>query len=119
MGGVSGAVVASLSASCLLPAALVSTAASFEAVESCSIQVTNPLFSSAQTFRIPFTIGLLREHHDEVGRFFAALQPEGAAAAAALTGLSLQAELSLAIQRGQFKQCALIFPQLLAMDMLL
>jgi hypothetical protein len=49
--------------------------------------------------------GLLREHHDEVGRFFAAIQPEGAAAAAQLSGLSLQAELSLAIQRRQYKQC--------------
>jgi len=49
--------------------------------------------------------GLLREHHDEVGRFLAALQPEGAAQASLLPGLSLHAELSLAIQRGQFKQC--------------
>ena len=48
--------------------------------------------------------GLLREHHDEVARFFAALQPEGAAQAALLPGLSLATELSLAIQRGQFKQ---------------
>lgn len=39
-----------------------------------------------------------------MGRFFAAIQPQGAAAAAQLSGLSLQAELSLAIQRSQYKQ---------------
>lgn len=49
--------------------------------------------------------GLVREHHDEVARFLAALQPEGAAEAQKLPGLSLSAELSLAIQRGQYTQC--------------
>mmetsp|Transcript_12197 Transcript_12197/g.36597 ORF Transcript_12197/g.36597 Transcript_12197/m.36597 type:complete len:1238 (-) Transcript_12197:225-3938(-) len=49
-------------------------------------------------------MGLVREHHDEVARFLAALQPEGAAEAQKLPGLSLSAELSLAIQRGQYTQ---------------
>ena len=68
---------------------------------------TSCIFSIICVFQhknVPCT-GLLREHHDEVGRFFAAIQPEGAAAAAQLSGLSLQAELSLAIQRRQYKQC--------------
>ena len=50
--------------------------------------------------------GLLREHHDEVARFMAAMQPEGAAQASQLSGLSLQAGLALAMQRRQFAECA-------------
>ena len=51
------------------------------------------------------TAGLLREHHDEVARFMAAMQPEGAAQAAQLSGLSLQAGLALAMQRRQYTEC--------------
>ena len=36
----------------------------------------------------------------------AAMQPEGAAQAAQLSGLSLQAGLALAMQRRQFTECA-------------
>jgi len=49
--------------------------------------------------------GLLREHHDEVARFMAAMQPEGAAQASQLSGLSLQAGLALAMQRRQYTEC--------------
>ena len=51
-------------------------------------------------------VGLLREHHDEVARFMAAMQPEGAAQASQLSGLSLQAGLALAMQRRQYTECA-------------
>ena len=54
--------------------------------------------------------GLLREHHDEVARFMAAMQPEGAAQASQLSGLSLQAGLALAMQRRQFSECAACLP---------
>ena len=47
----------------------------------------------------------MSEHHDEVGRFMAAIQPGGAAEAARLSGLSLRAGLALAIQRHQFSEC--------------
>lgn len=49
----------------------------------------------------------MSEHHDEIGRFMAAIQPGGAAEAAKLSGLSLQAGLALAIQRHQFSEYGL------------
>ena len=62
------------------------------------------IFAQTQRRVVNDLAGLLREHHDEVARFMAAMQPEGAAQASQLSGLSLQAGLALAMQRRQFSE---------------
>ena len=47
-----------------------------------------------------------RQHHDEMAAFMAAMAPDGAAQAVNLTGLTLQAEMDLALRIGQYRSAA-------------
>ena len=44
-----------------------------------------------------------RQHHDELAGFMAAMAPDGAGEAINLTGLSLQAEMDMALRIGQYR----------------
>lgn len=44
-----------------------------------------------------------RQHHDELAGFMAAMAPDGAAQAVNLTGLTLQAEMDMALRIGQYR----------------
>lgn len=44
-----------------------------------------------------------RQHHDELGGFMSAMAPDGAGEVINLTGLTLTAEMDLALHTGQYR----------------
>lgn len=52
-----------------------------------------------------------RQHHDELAGFMAAMAADGAAQAINLTGLTLKAEMDMALCIGQYRSATLVKSQ--------